>query len=659
MLLLLPVAAYILFFLALRKHGIDWRRAFLVAAILVGLSVVGITETLSVFRLVTRTGTGISWFAVCLIGALWLFFVRPKPSKPEPVENFAFDSLDGVTKGLLAGTAVIAILVLIVALVSPPNVWDSMEYHLPRVSMWMSNHSVQFYTTPDFNQLILSPWAEFAMMHTELLSGSDRFVNLVEFCSFIGCLVGVSLIAKMFGAGPKGQAFAAIVCATIPEGILEASGPMNTYVGAFWCMTTIVFLLSWNEDPLWLYIPCIGLSTGIAVLTKGTSYIWLPFVIASCWWIASKAQRIRFAKLSPIIIVLIVAVNAPQYLRNYGATGSPLGVPLPDFPRLQLTITHVSVTRTLANSIRNVSLHLGTPSQRVNDEIEHFLRKTIREIGSDPDDPEATWLGGPFFMSHSSFHEVHAGNPLHLLLLAIAIGISLWSGVRGSGRSLAIYSVGLVASFLFFSALVRWAQWSSRYQMPLFVLGAGLVGVVLERYFNKRITHAFLILLVLAGISFALLNRTRSLVPWNRVADVYHPRDRLYFSDQHESIADANIAAAAAVKTLACQDVAIDSYVESAVGNTPVSFYVYPMLALLHVDGETRRAWYSGVNNRSSHYGDWESHRSPCAVICLGCARVSAKWAEYSSLGGKPLVFDYIVVFTTRNTTSDAVSHTP
>jgi hypothetical protein len=126
----------------------------------------------------------------------------------------------------------------------------------------------------------------------------------------------------------------------------------------------------------------------------------------------------------------------------------------------------------------------------------------------------------------------------------------------------------------------------------------------------------------------------------------------LYFSDQHEAIAPTNIAAAAAVRKLDCKEVAFDSYVESPVGDTPVSFYVYPMLALLHVDGDTRRAWYSGVNNRSIHYGDWENHRAPCAVICMDCARVPAKWAEYENMGRKPLVFDYIVVFAAQNETS-------
>lgn len=653
--LILPVAAFVLFFLNFQKYGMDWRRAAMASAVVEGLAVIAITEGLSAVGLVTRNGTGISWLVVCLAAGFSLIVLGKNASGLSSGKESLSEPLDGATKGLLVGVAIIVLVVLVVALVSAPNVWDAMEYHLPRTTMWISNHNVRFYATPDFNQLILGPWAEFAMMHTELLWGSDRFVNMVEFFSFLGCVVGVSLIAKMFGAGPRGQAFAAIVCATIPEGILEASGPMNTYVSSFWIMATIVFLMSWNEDPSWLNTVCIGLSAGIAVLTKGTSYILLPFVIAACWWMGSKAQRIRFVKLSPIILAIILAVNAPQYTRNYGATGSPLAVPLPGFPRLQLTITHLGVTRTLANAIRNLSLHFGTPSQKVNDQIERMLRATIRGIGSDADDPDATWLGGPFSMSHSSFHEVHAGNPLHLALLILAAGIAFWKGRQASERKPVIYLLGLIAAFLFFSAVVRWAQWSSRYQLPLFVLGAGLIGFILERYFNQKLAQSILLILVLCAFPFALLNRTRSLVRWDKVSDVYHPREFLYFSDQHEANAETYVAAVAAVHKLNCKDVAIDSYIESqsAVGNTPISFYVYPMLALLHVDGDRQRVWYSGVDNQSRHYGDWKSHQTPCAVICLDCARVPAKWAEYKGMGGQPEVFDYIVVFNNGNQISD------
>jgi hypothetical protein len=307
--------------------------------------------------------------------------------------------------------------------------------------MWMSNHSVHFYTTPDYNQLILAPWAEFAMMHTELLWGSDRFVNMVEFLSFLFSAIGVSLIAKLLGARPTGQVLAAIVCVTIPEGILEASGPMNTYVVSLWIMATVLFLMLWNEDPSWLNTICVGLSAGLAVFTKGTAYIVLPFLVLACWWMGSSAVRIRFLKFSAVFVVLILAINGAHYYRVYQLTGSPLGFPLPSkFPRLEVVVDHVSARETLAGMLRNAALHVVTPSERVNARIDHAFQSALWKLGVDPNAPGQIYLDGSFHSSHLSLHEIHAGNPLHFVLIVVAMVVVIWK-YRGMHSSNPILSL--------------------------------------------------------------------------------------------------------------------------------------------------------------------------------------------------------------------------
>ena len=167
------------------------------------------------------------------------------------------------------------------------------------------------------------------MLHSELLWGGDRWVNMVEAISLLGCLIAVSLIAKGLGAGAWGQILAAVVCVAIPEGLLEASGPMNTYVVSFWMAVTLAFLLSANEAAGWLDVVCAGLATGLAVFTKGTAYIYLPFLMIACWWMGSGAARVRILKRVPVILALMIGINAAQYVRCYQLTGTPLGLPLP------------------------------------------------------------------------------------------------------------------------------------------------------------------------------------------------------------------------------------------------------------------------------------------------------------------------------------------
>ena len=650
MLLILPASAYLLFLLLMRQHGLDWRRSALAAAVFWAACVALSTEALSLPGLVSRGPVSIFWLAVCAAGIVCWRALRTHPRAPAGIKSDSAEILPASLSLLLAATGLVVLLVGIDALVAPPSTWDAMLYHLPRVTMWISNHNVRFFPTPDFCQLVYGPWAEYAMLHTVLLWGSDRFVNFIDFFSLIGSAIAVSLIAQRLGAGARGQALAAIASATIPEGILEASGPMNTYVISFWIVTTVVFLLDWNENPGWLNTLCIGLSAGVAMLTKGTAFVYLPFLVAACWWMGSASTRILFLKRSPFFLAVILALNAPQFVRCYQLTGTPLGLPLPfSYPRVDVMMAHVSLQGTAANIIRNLSLHFGTPTDGSNRLVERAFRFAIRAVGANPDDPSAAWLGESYHLNKFSLHEIYAGNPLQLVVLLIAILVVAYKWKDDRSRHLFWYTAAVSAGFVFFCAKLLWTMWSSRYQLPFFVLGAVVTGMVLERYVSRRVAMLVATLLVAYALPCAAMNRIRSLVPIRPLDDIYHARSEMYFYDQHKPFIPASLAAADAINHLDCSRIAIDSFTpESIIRHSPKSFYVYPLLALIHVDGQSRRVRYSGVSNLTTRYAGEQDQGPACAVICFDCAHAQQKWDEYRKVGGRASVFDYIVVFSAR-----------
>lgn len=407
MLTLLPLLSFCLVFLRCCKSRMEWRKGLLVAAAIDGACVVLGTELLSAVNQVTRGGVAAFWLGVCAgTFAIWRSGADRGPIA-RPAAETSVEPLDAETKYLLFGAAILVVLIGVTALLAPPNVWDAMEYHLPRVVMWMSDRNVRFFPTPDYAHLVFGTWAEYAMMHLDLLWGSDRLVNLVEFFSFLGTITGVSLIAKLLGANRRGQAFAVLVCATIPEAVLEASGSMNTLVVSFWIVATVAFLLLSNEEPGWLNTVCVGISAGLAILTKGSAYVYLPLLVLACWFIGLRAARMRFLKRCPIFLLLIFALNGPQYARAYDLTGSPMGLPFPDGgPRLHWMVDHAGLRETLANVIRGLSIHTVAPSDMLNGHIERGVRTLISWIGEDPDDPGAVWVGWKFALPHFSVHEI-------------------------------------------------------------------------------------------------------------------------------------------------------------------------------------------------------------------------------------------------------------
>ena len=650
--IVLPVITFLLLFLILKKGGTSLRKGFLAAATLFGASLVLMTEMLSLPRLVTRGSVAASWLILSVACLIVLLKLERSPNSLPSREHTDADSEDDhpdwMTKALLGTAGLLVALVGISALLAPPGSIDVMAYHLPRVAMWINNHNVGFFPTANYTQLIYGAFAEYSIMHTMLLWGNDRLANMVQFFSFVGCAIAVSYIVKVLGGNRRSQVLAALLSLTIPEGILEASGAMNTYSAAFWIATTTAFLLAFNKDASWLNTIGVGLAAGLAIFTKGTTYIILPFIVLACWWMSSRGSRILFLKRAVIFLALILAINAPQYLRNYEFDGSPLGVPL-NYGEVHLTVQDIGIKSTAANILRNISFHVGTPVDSVNVKIERVFRAAMRVIGADPDDPrQMNWPGEKFVVNHTSFNEMLAGNPFHFFLLLMALGLFFWNFKRPENRPMIWYSVGLLGAFVAFSAIIKWHRWSSRFELTFFVLGAVVIALALTHYLPRRVVSGMAIVLLGWGLLNASINRYRSLIPFGRWQSAYGSRAQMYFSYNMDYLAPSYIAAAEQINKTRCANVGIDAYTplpDPEIERSPDSFFTYPILALIHADGRTRTAWFTGVHTLAARYAERQPHPAACAIVCLDCAKAPAKWDEYSAFPNHA-VFGDAVVFT-------------
>jgi hypothetical protein len=404
--------------------------------------VTALTEVLSLFHRLTFNWLLAFWLGLTLACAALCFRAARTAERRVPVPGWSTASISP-SWCPISVVAIVVLLVGLVAIAAAPNNPDSMSYHMARVMHWVQDRSVAHYPTNILRQLYQPPWAEYALLQFQILSGGDRFANLVQWFSMVGSLVGASLIARQLGADHRGQALAAAVAATIPMGILQGSSTQNDYVEAFWLVCLTHYVLQSTRRASRTNACAVGASLALAVLTKGTAYLYaIPLLV---WWAAATVRQWRSSAWQPAVIVVVVAlsVNAGLYARNLELWGNPLGIGGSN----PYAIGMVGVRVLASNAVRAIGLQLGTPSGRLNRVIDRGVRALHVPLRLDVDDPRTTMRGSPFVIRYSLLDDL-AGSPLHLALVVMALVLVPASSERR--RTRVTYAVALVGVALVF-----------------------------------------------------------------------------------------------------------------------------------------------------------------------------------------------------------------
>jgi Dolichyl-phosphate-mannose-protein mannosyltransferase len=522
---LLPLLTVILLLVTARARLPCWRIAFLVAAVLWGLAVVISTEVLSLWHALNFWGVLLSWMALSGLLAWWGWRNREQLARLSLVTAVPLSAVDRL---LLLGVAAIVMMVGILGLLAPPNSWDAMTYHMSRVVHWIQHQSIAHYPTPIARQLHAPPWAEFAILLLQVLTKGDRLANLVQWFSMVVSLVGVSLLAKQLGGDRRSQILATVVAATLPMGIMQGSSTQNDYAATCWLTCMAVFVLFINGQPrgapvrAWALL--VGAALGLALLTKAVAYIFaLPMLV---WMAFVQLRRGAYCAWRTIALVAVVValINAGYYIRNIETYGAPLGPGREG--ALQYANAVLGGRALISVIVRNVGLHLGTPWPDVNALTNAAVGRVHRSLGVDINNPAITWGETKFAVSLPVYHEDYAGNVWHAMLAVLALGAVAGCPDLRRRHRLVIYTGVPLIGFVLFSAVLRWQPWHSRLLLPLFVLGAPVLGIVLSR---RRVLGSIVALgLVLATVPWLVFNEAKRLVGPANV--LYQPREQQYFA---------------------------------------------------------------------------------------------------------------------------------
>ena len=604
-----PLVTGLLVLVAVRRsvfntgHGDDLVRALLLAAALWSTYLALTAEVLSFFT-AFRFWPLLATWALPIPILLW----HLRHSQPAARIRSGHTALAAWEIAALGAVTGIVIATGLIALFSAPNTWDSMTYHLPRMMHWAQNGSVAHYATHEPRQLYLSPWAELAATHFLILEGGDNAARLIQWLAMTSSLLAVSTIAGQLGAGRGGRILSALAAATLPMGLLQAVSTQTDYAVSFHILTAVCFLASADRaaDPLDRSPQFWGaaLATGLAMLTKGTTYVVLAPFLAVFAWRLVKVRRVAAWRPLLVFATVVMAINLGHFSRNARLFDSPLQPRgLGTYHRYGNEVHGIGPT--LSNASRFAALHLTVPAPRLISGSYQAVRDLHHVLGLDPEDPRTTWPDMQFSPPPTLVHEDFSGNFLHSILIVACFLAACFRPVRRAVPKLALYALRVAAGYLLFAALLKWTPWSTRLHLPLFVLAAPMIGTLLARRSRFAIAATSL-LLITQALPFVARNPLHPLTGEDSIfsnsshAQMFRARPLLgeFYTQTTERLTDSD-----------CRSIGL---------NMPPDAWEYPLWTVLQQTlGSPMRLEVVAAGNVSQRLLD--PRFEPCAVVCLNC----------------------------------------
>ncbi|ESU24178.1 hypothetical protein FEDK69T_06150 [Flavobacterium enshiense DK69] len=423
-------------------------------------------------------------------------------------------------------------------IVYPPNNWDSLTYHMTRIMYWLGNGSVAHFPAHILRHLYQPPFAEYFIMHVNLIQGNDYLANSVQLLFLIFSLYAVYKILSYLKVPRKYKILALFLLITIPSVELQSTTTKNDIVCSLFILSSLLFSLKAYADKTLSNFIYLGLSIGLAFLTKGTAYLFL-FPILLLFGLFTLRDIIKNKSIQPfyygiVLILITVTLNIGHYTRNYSVDGNILNIDKSEANALSNQKMNGKLLA--SNLLKNAGLHLGYPVEIASDSL---IKKIHREINVPIDNPDTNYFGLKYEGAKKNMtNEDLVPNLIHFILITSSIFVLFIIAIRKPKNNSIILMLlfVIITQIVLFSGFLKWQPWHTRLHIPIFI--ASVILITLTAYKSKFYYYLIVLTIPILCYSFGfyfLYNNTRPIITnpeFTKEICLTDSRFKKYFANQ-------------------------------------------------------------------------------------------------------------------------------
>ena len=530
MILLLPIA-FLLFFICIKiKEETDFFETCARALLLWQLAVLITTNLLSIFSLLNGMTLFLCWLMLSLILLVYLFKNSPSQmqntSDPSTAEYMPGEYVKrrlyllwncfSPSEKLMTSLMIFLFILLFgAALFTVPYNFDSMTYHLARIGHWIDNQSVNHFITNIDRQNYSPVLAEYNLLHMYLLTGSDSFLNLLQYAAMIITSLYLYKCARMLGTHRSFSIFGAFLFVTMPLTISQSMTTQNDLFGAMWFSLFLYYLLQFISMEKLVLDKRTGKLLFFTALTVAFAFLTKTSICASMLFFLPWLLMVRLKKKDKLLTLIqsacvagisIAAIISETIIRNLLSAGTIM----PDTASGNIMVATKNVSYIIVNILKNYSLIL---TQHLSDALNGFLCRIAIHAGAALKvevNNEAISFHGFDYIRHMNrganmySHDITPSAFVGYLAFLCGILLLVWILTNRKAPSLSIgFGISCWLSFGFIMALLRWQPWGTRLMYPALAMTVIMIANMLC-YLSRRITKKGILLIPLAAVSLVL-----------------------------------------------------------------------------------------------------------------------------------------------------------